>query len=225
MTTARTRLRTAIRSGIAAVLIAVCSAAPAQAFPVSGAVYGDPFVAAQYWQQQTLSDSCVLLTVADVVGQLTGDLPTEKEMLAIAGRTKSEAHDGYIFLTDDEYWGTSYRDVPVLLRHFGIKAVKTDTNLQDQVHVATGMAALAQYLAEGERVIVGLNGETIWNSDGDRSEAAHAVVVTGIDLTRGVVHTNDPWLSTGRDQKVSLATFEQAWRTGEYIMIVTDERA
>lgn len=51
------------------------------------------------------------------------------------------------------------------------------------------------------------------------------MVVTGVDTVHDVVHLNDPYPADGRDLELPLATFEKAWRTGPFIMIVTDEAA
>ena len=183
-------------------------------------------LAAQYWQRQHLSDDCVLMAVADVVGQVTHDLPSEQEVLELAEKTPSTSHSGPIYLPDDNRWGTDYADAEVLLAKYGITATMTSTVIERQTGVESGMGALAEYLAEGEKVIVGLNGPTIWgDTSGDRSKPAHAVVVTGVDTVHNVVHLNDPYPANGRDLEVSLATFEKAWRTGPFIMIVTDEVA
>jgi Peptidase_C39 like family len=188
-------------------------------------VYGDPDEAAEFWQRQHLSDNCVLMAVADVVGQITGDLPSEQEMLEVAADTPSNSHTGPVYLPDDNRWGTDYADTEVLFAEYGIDATMTSTAIEDQTGIETGTDALVEYLAAGEKVIVGLNGPTIWGTSGDRSKPAHAVVVTGVDTANDVVHLNDPYPPDGRNFEVPLAVFEKAWRTGPFIMIVTDEAA
>ena len=42
--------------------------------------YGDPDQASQYWVRQTLDD-CSLMATADVIGQLTGNQPSEGEIV------------------------------------------------------------------------------------------------------------------------------------------------
>lgn len=225
----------AARAAVAATVLAasvglagVANATPVIQITTPTGVSGDPVAAAKYWQRQHLSDDCVLMAVADVVGQLTGDLPSEQEMLKLAARTPSSSHSGPVYLPDqnDDRWGTDYADAEVLLAKYGITATMTSTAIEDQTGVETGTDALVDYLAEGEKVIVGLNGPTVWgDTSGDRSEAAHAVVVTAVDTVHDVVHLNDPYPADGRDLEVPLATFVKAWRTGPFIMIVTDEVA
>jgi hypothetical protein len=87
--------------------------------------------------------------------------------------------------------------------------------------VHTNTDALAQDLDQGRKVIVGLNDKTIWNKPGDRTRENHFVVVTGIDTKAGVVHLNDSGIKAGRDEQVLIATFEQAWKTGDNFAVVT----
>ena len=99
----------------------------------------------------------------------------------------------------------------MLLAHYGVQAAA--------VHINTD--ALAQDLDQGRKVIVGVNDKTIWNKPGDRTQENHFVVVTGIDTRAGVVHLNDSGSRAGRDEQVSIATFEQAWKTSDNFAVVT----
>ncbi len=47
------------------------------------------------------------------------------------------------------------------------------------------------------------------------------MVVTGIDTKAGVVHLNDSGAKAGRDEVVSMATFEAAWATSNNFAVVT----
>ena len=47
------------------------------------------------------------------------------------------------------------------------------------------------------------------------------MVVTGIDTKAGVVHLNDSGIKTGRDERVPITTFEQAWAAGHNSAVVT----
>lgn len=72
---------------------------------------------------------------------------------------------------------------------------------------------LEQSLAHGDKVIVGLNAQTIWNKPGDHTTENHFVVVTAINTKAGVVHLNSG-IKAGQYEQVSIATFTQAWATG-----------
>ena len=86
-----------------------------------------------------------------------------------------------------------------------------------------GAASAAPANPTIEAAAAALNAETIWNypaGQGQRTEADHAVVVTGVDTRAGVVHLNDSGTPNGRDEQIPLATFTQAWSTGNNLLIV-----
>jgi hypothetical protein len=178
----------------------------------NGQVYGNPVAAAPYWRYQHQQD-CGLMAVADVVGQLTGREPTQIGVELRGLFTKSEAHRGRIYRFD----GTSFEDLVVLLQKYGIQSQLTTDN---------PMGALEQDLAGGHKVIAAVNGETIWNyprGQGQRTEPDHAVDVTGVDTRTDMVHLNDSGTPNGRDEQIPMATFTQAWATGNDMLIVTQE--
>jgi hypothetical protein len=219
-TVSRTAFATLVGTAALAGSIGLASTANAE-------LYGDPEAAAQYWQPQNY-DNCALMAVANVVGQLTGEMVSEQEIIDLAEDTPSQAHPGSIYIepadtTDaNTGMGTDPLDIVVLLDQFGVDAVITNEQLEDQAGGGpTGMEALADYLDDGHKVIVGVNAETIWDVAGDRTYANHAVVVTGIDTTERVVHLNDSGIENGRDEQVSIETFVAAWATSDNTMIVT----
>ncbi|MGH3636198.1 MAG: hypothetical protein ACRDTS_19345, partial [Mycobacterium sp.] len=56
-----------------------------------------------------------------------------------------------------------------------------------------------------------------------RTQADHAVVVTGVDTGNNIVHLNDSGIPTGRDEQIPMDTFTQAWATGDNLLIVTQQ--
>ena len=243
-TSFKTRIADAVRTGMAAAFIGMAGTAgiagagvslagSAAAAPApqteSGTMYGDPTAAAKYWREQHYDD-CALMSVADVVGRLTGHLPTEEEIIELAENTPSKTHPGSIYIKPDSPsdatngMGTSPEDEVVLLAHYGITGEITDIEMADETGVETRMEALKEYLADGHKVIAGVNAETIWDSeDGQRSTPDHALVVTGVDTKNRIVHLNDSGTPDGRDEQVPIATFMKAWKTGGYRMIVTEQ--
>lgn len=198
-------------AGLATLILAalIGLAGVAHADP-NGQMYGDPQAAAPYWRYQHQED-CGLMAVADVVGQLTGKEPTQVGIELRGVFTKSEVHHGGIYQFD----GTAPEDLVVLLEKYGIQSDLTTGNT---------MEGLEQDLAGGHKVIAGLNAETIWNyppGKGQRTNADHAVVVTGVDTRTDVVHLNDSGTPNGRDEQIPMATFTQAWATGNNLLIVT----
>jgi Peptidase_C39 like family len=182
-------------------------AAPTRTVNRDIGMYGDPVGAAPYWRQQHSPD-CGEMAVAEVVGQITGDEPTEQRITELAESTPSAARPGPIL---NLAAGTDIRDLPVLLAHYRIKA----DNIQ------TDIGGLKNDLADRHGVIVILNAETIWNRPGNRTAANHFVVVTGVDPKAGVVHLNDSGIVNGRDEQVAIATFERAWAPNHNSAIVT----
>jgi hypothetical protein len=198
-------------AGVATLIVAVAIglAGVAQGDP-NDQMYGDPQAAAPYWRFQHQED-CGLMAVADVVGQIKGREPSQVGIELRGAFTKSQAHHGRIYRFD----GTSVEDLVVLLQKYGI---------QSQLTTGNSMEGLEQDLAGGRKVIAALNAETIWNyprGQGNRTEADHAVVVTGVDTRTDLVHLNDSGTPNGRDEQIPMATFTQAWATGNNILIVT----
>jgi Peptidase_C39 like family len=170
-------------------------------------MFGDPAAAAPFWRLQHSSD-CGEMAVADVVGQITGTEPTERKITSLAKNNSGIAGAGPIYRRRT---GTDVRNLPVLLAHYGIQSSLAQSSL----------GGLEQDLAQGHKVIAAVNAQTIWNAAGDRDTDNHVVVVTGIDPQAGVVHLNDSGIKTGRDERVSLTTFERSWATSQDLAVVT----
>ncbi len=210
--------------------VALGVATPANA--ASEAMYGDPVAAAEYWHEQRYDD-CVLMASADVIGQLTGDAPSEQAIIAKAHSTPSVAHAGPIYTkpadpdNPDSGEGASLGDVPTLLAQYRVTAVVIDRDDTARNGIRPGIAGLKQALVGGHKVIVSLNGELVLHQpveDKDKSGnpvSDHAVVVTGVDATHGIVHLNDSGISEGRDEQIPLQLFVQSWETSNELMVVT----
>jgi hypothetical protein len=167
---------------------------------------------------------CGLMTVAVLVGEMTGNEPSEPKILAVAEHTPSvdpgsKGQPIYTPAPDAQHpndsSGTALADMVVLLAHYGI-----------QGHLITGTGKdLEKDLSEGRGVIAAVNFDvlegTAWAHD--TTHANHAVVVTEIDTTTGAVHLNNTGIETGRDEQVPLDRFAKAWKASDYTMIVTDE--
>ena len=198
-------------AGLATLLVAA-TIGLAPGARADGQMYGDPQAAAPYWRYQHQQD-CGLMAVADVIGQLNGREPSQIGMELRGIFTKSESHRGDVYHFD----GTSPQDMVLLLQKHGIQSDLTTGN---------SMGALEQDLAGGHKVMAALNAETIWNypaGDGDRTTPDHAVVVTGVDTGTNTVHLNDSGTPDGRNEQISMATFSQAWRASDDLLIVTQE--
>jgi hypothetical protein len=219
-----------IAFAVVAGAVALGVAAPANA--ASEVMYGDPVAAGKYWHQQQYDD-CVLMSSADVIGQLTGQEPSEAAIIAKAHATPSVVHAGPIYTTPADPdkpssgGGANLEDVPTLLARYHVAAVVVDRDDTAVSGVRSGMAGLKQALGGGHKVIVSLNAELIWHEPVDEKDKSgnplsdHAVVVTGVDATHGIVHLNDSGISEGRDEQVPLELFVKAWDTSDELMVVT----
>jgi hypothetical protein len=197
-----------------------------------GRMYGDPAASARFWQRQSLDD-CALMAAADVIGELTGHEPSEREIIAMAQRLPSQSHAGPIYTLPTNIndpntgHGTDPNDIPVLLWHYGITAVSIGGEDAD-ITGPTAMEQLEWYLAGGHKVIVGVNAELIWGEPVETKDRQgdpvvdHAVVVTGVDTANRKVHLNDSGIEGGRDETISLELFAKAWATSGNQMIVTE---
>ena len=198
-------------AGVASLVVAVAIglAGAAHGDP-NGQMYGNPQAAAPYWRYQ-IGEDCGLMAVADVVGQVTGKEPTQVGIELRGVFTRSEVHHGGVYRFD----GTSPQDMVMLLQKYGVPSQLTTGNT---------MQGMEQDLAGGHKVIAAVNAETIWNypaSQGQRTNADHAVVVTGVDTRADVVHLNDSGTPNGRDEQIPMATFTRAWATSNDLLIVT----
>src|ERR1700724_1546254 len=147
-------------------------------------VYGNPAAAAKYWQQQqSLEDNCGLVSLADVVGEITGHAPTEQQIIALAEKTPSGTNPGPIYAPQGDPrnpkggGGIEMADEVVLLDHYGIKSKMTYAVHPEE----TGLPALERYLASDRKIIAWVNSAVIWDTSDQRTKADHFLVVTGID--------------------------------------------
>ncbi len=194
----------------------------AKARTAASGVYGDPEAAADYWQQQSLEDNCGLASVADVVGEITGHAPTEKQIIKLAQHTPSVIRDGPIYApTGDpaheaDNGGIDMADAVVLLDHYGIKSRMTYDKHPEEV----GLASLERYLGADRKVIAWVNSGTILDTSDQRTAPDHFLVVTGIDTNKEIVHLNDPYADHA-NTKVSIDRFMTAWKIGQESIVVT----
>lgn len=196
--------------GVAAVVAfaGVAHGAPGVPAPhLSAGMHGDPAAAAPYWRYQQQDFDCAEMAVADVIGEISGHLPSEEEITGAAANIPSVVHPGPIYSGGR----TSNKDLVPLLAHYGIRADAGHPDIE----------ALAVDLDHGRKVIAGVNDNVIWNRPGNRTKENHFVVVTGIDTDAGVVHLNDSGSRSGRDEQVSIAAFEEAWAASDNFAVVT----
>lgn len=215
----------------AAGVIALGVATPADA--ASGTLYGDPAATAQWWRHQKYDD-CVIMSSADIVGQMTGKEPSEESIVKKAQSTPSTGHPGSIYIKPanlkdpNSGMGTMFGDVPTLLKQYNVDAVVSDKEYAAKTGVPAGIEGVEQLLGGGHAVMVGVNAEMIWGKPIESKDengnpiSDHAVVVTGVDTANNVVHLNDSGIKSGRDEQVSMDLFLKAWETSGELVVVTN---
>ena len=88
------------------------------------------------------------MSSADVVGQITGKLPSERSIIKVAQETPSVVHPGSIYLKPtnkndpNSGMGTVPGDLPTLLSQYGIHATITDTETAGKTGIAASMESL-----------------------------------------------------------------------------------
>ena len=196
-------------------------AGPAQAN--SDAMYGDPVAAAKYWRYQQYWDDCVLMSSADVIGEMTGQEPSEEEIIDRAQATPSSQGPGPIYTRPadpkdpNSGEGAWFRDIPTLLAQYNVGAVIRRGSMEE----------VERQLGAGHRVIASVNGELIWHKPVEERDKNgnpshdHSLVVTGVDTGNDVVHLNDSGSRKGRDMQIPMALFIQAWDASGELMAVT----
>jgi hypothetical protein len=198
-----------------------------------GMLYGDPTTQAGYYETQTQNDDCVEMSAADVIEQVTG-YDVSEAAITTAAQHMTSGYDvdplsGQPDALYDPDKGTDLRDAPALLEAYGVQASYADDSTATGVGAATGISAIEDALTSGHQVIASIDAETVWNSvlgTGalDAGVADHAVVVTGVDTTNGVVYLNDSGAPNGAAEAVPLSVFEQAWATSGHAMVTADGR-
>jgi hypothetical protein len=210
---------TAALTAAASVLLGL--AGPTHA--TSGTMYGDPVAVAKYWRYQQYWDDCVLMSSADVIGEVTGQQPSEEAIIDMAQSTPSAFPPGPIYTRPanpndpNSGEGSWFRDIPTLLARYNIGAVVRHGSIEE----------VEQQLGAGHRVFASVNGELIWHQRVDDKDKNghpahdHAVVVTGVDTGSNVVHLNDSGSGSGRDAQIPMALFIRAWKASDKLMAVT----
>ncbi len=209
-----------------AVAIALSAATIALAGPASAAdaMHGDPVVGAENWSKQHYDD-CTLMATAHLIGHFTGDTPDEEDIIAVAGKTPSGEGHGPIYIKpanlDDPNTGdgAATTDMPALMAKYGVDGTYTDDDVSAHSGMATGMVALERYLDVSGAVLAVADADIIWDQPGEHY-GPHAVMVTGVDTSAGIVHLNDSGPEDGADEQVPIDQFEKAWGMYDHQLVV-----
>jgi hypothetical protein len=170
-------------------------------------VHGSPTVAEHDWFFQH-GNTCVPASVTQVVAQFTGHpIPSEDQVLAEMTQLGIQGDLG-----PD---GMPFSDAVRLLAGFGIPS---------HIEEHATINQLENYLDHGRSVIVAVNADPIWyqGHDDPSHQLGHAVLITAIDETTGMVTLSDTGTPDGNEEQVPLTVFEHAWDEHGGRMVVTD---
>ena len=201
---------------------------------------------AKYWKDQS-GNTCVLMSTAMVIGQLTGKMPSQAAIVAEAERTPSvfpnyksyldevegpnglvtsvqRTRNGMIYKqVNDEY--VYYADSLQILYNHNITATAT---YYTDAQSARALTDLEAALHENDSVIVSINSwvrnAMIWKPGaftGGNSNANHAVTVLAVNVTKREVYINDTALDQVKGNYLTLSydDFLKAWKPGRYTLI------
>ncbi len=172
---------------------------------------GNPAADAEFWHQQAGANSCAVVAQLSVFESITGEQISEEQASQIA-----QANGWF-----DPEIGTRPDDVGKLLNELGVPTEqKYNATLED----------IANALEKGDRVIVGLDANEIWNPIHDANgnpieqpNAGHAVWVTGMEAQPdGTVKLilNDSGHPNGKMVSVDARDFLNAWEdTGNFLVV------
>ena len=186
-------------------------------------IIGNPEEQAEFWEQQSLDDSCAIMAQVSLLNQFGVDL-TESQAVY-----ESAANGWY---TPGS--GTQPCDVGNLMELHGVPT--------HDVQNAT-VADLAAELKQGHGVIVGVRSSELWDQgllaefkqwlckvfgfdNSTYNPADHAVTVTGIDvsdLSNPMVIINDSGCADGAGHPYPLEKFLDAWENSDFTYIATND--
>jgi hypothetical protein len=179
----------------------------------AASLVGTPEHDAQYWQPQTTAFTCAVQAQRGIIEAFTGQ-PVSEAQLVYEATVNGWLTDG----------GMSPHDVGNLLELHGIPChAKTGANIEE----------LMAELAQGRKVIVGVDAGEVWRNDFPLEDffhqsADHAIWVTGVDMTDPAnpkVIVNDSGDPSGAGKAYDLAMFKDAWQDSGFFYVATDDAA
>lgn len=177
---------------------------------IAGNIIGTPASDAQNMIPMTTDSSCVPATEGGVVAAMTGEHLSEAQYCIEA------AENGWLTSAN----GTEPEYVGNILELHGIETHRVDN---------AAFGDIVEELAQGHKVIVGVNPEKLTNSpffeDGGNN-GLHAIWITGVDATDEndiKVIVNDSADPAGAGKTYHLKDFEQAWEDSGYSYVATDK--
>lgn len=181
-------------------------------------VIGHPADDIDHWHMQSHEDTCAVVSQEFILEELTGKEFNEDELMHIAEERGWYTPGG----------GTTIDNVGNLLEYYGIDVERGSGTIE----------SLQTALANGDKVIVGLDSDEIWSNGIETTndqidsvmgipdnDANHAVEVIGIDNSdpqHPMVILNDPGHPGGQGSMIAMELFRQSWAdSGNFMMIAS----
>ncbi|GAB1692144.1 hypothetical protein [Krasilnikovia sp. M28-CT-15] len=181
---------------------------PVGGWVTDGQLVGDPTGDAEHWFEQSTNGFCVPASIAQIVSEYTGVHHADES--AFVARANALG----LFTTGPD--GSPSMGVA------GAQELLEDAGVPAGIEVGVGVETLAEYLAEGRRVMLAVDSDEIWYGREDANAADHAVVLTGIDTARGVAVLSDPGTPDGNMEEVPLSVLADAWADSGNTALVCD---
>ena len=182
---------------------------PTSPYVEDGQIVGDPTGDAEHWFEQAANGLCLPASVAQIASEYTGEHYDDEAYFVERGNEL-----GIFVVGPDGVPGVGIDGAVALLEDAGIPA---------SMEYGTGIDSLVGYLEEGRGVVLAVDSGEIWYGEETEDDAAdHAVVVTGVDVERGVVIVSDPGDPEGNAKEYPIEQFEDAWEDSGYAAAVCD---
>ncbi len=181
-------------------------------------IIGEPTEDMQHWHQQTHQDTCAIVSQEFILDELTGRDFSEDDL-------RQQAIDNGWY---KEGGGTPLDCMGNLLEANGVDVERQNSSSWEDLN---------QKLAEGQKVMVAIDSDEIWNPGGRDDDNTldnslgipgqgvnHAVQVIGIDNSdpnNPMVILNDPGHPEGRGMTVPADQFINAWEDSARYMVYT----
>jgi hypothetical protein len=177
-------------------------------------VDGEGHLLDPFWQDQEADGLCAPTSAAIVMSFISGQFHDKDEI------AEKAIELGLLEpLPDGSFSGMTLYDLEHLMEYY---------NVDGDVQHGT-FEQLQRALDQGSQVIVAADSDEVWfagvNDDGSPTDrmADHALVVAGIDESRGVVILSDPGNpDVGQGYEMTLADFRNAWADSGNEMLVTE---
>lgn len=181
---------------------------------------GNPEIDLQYWEWQGNDMTCAIKSQEFILDQLGGKDFSQEELVDLA--TQNGWYTPGV--------GTPWEHVGSLLEVHGVAVERV--NHEDS---SVAWEDLQQKLANGQKALVGVDADEIWNSNGNDDDdrltnswgipgggANHVVQVIGIENPSSdnpIVILNDPGTPEGKGLRVPASLFIDAWQdSGQYMV-------